>query len=136
MSTEILNNSILFSPLSVFKTDSSYPFGTGDETGPSSMAAMRDAFSRPFSVALPVSRQRPLVPDVLPLHHEDDVLADVRRMIGHPLEVPRHEDEVHGAGDGGGVRHHERQQFPEDLVFQMVDGVVPQDGPVGDFVVS
>ncbi|MGZ8432379.1 MAG: hypothetical protein ACXWWW_10575, partial [Candidatus Deferrimicrobiaceae bacterium] len=47
-------NSILFRALSEFKTGSPYPCESEDETGPSRMAAMRDAFSMPFSVGLPV----------------------------------------------------------------------------------
>src|SRR3990172_6629987 len=98
---------------------------------PMSMAAIRA-----MSGLLDPLRQRPLVPHVLPLHHEDHVLADVGGMVGDPLEVAGDEDQVHRPGDGGRVGHHEGQELPEHLVLELVHGVVPKDRPVRQFVVA
>src|SRR5512137_1743840 len=76
-----------------------------------------------------------MVLDRLAPDHVDDVLADVRGVVGDPLEVPADEDEIDGPGDRAGILHHVGQELPEDLVVELVDGVVAGADVLGQDVV-
>ena len=67
-----------------------------------------------------------VVLDRLALDQEDHVLADVGGEVGHALEVPAHQEELHAGADHVRVLHHVRQQDAEDGAVQRVDLVVPQ----------
>src|SRR5688572_29221654 len=71
------------------------------------------------------------------LGDEDDLLGDVGRQVGHPLEVARDEDEFDPAGDGIGFLDHVREEVAEQPALQVVDLVVlDQDVPRGGRVVA
>ena len=77
-----------------------------------------------------------MVLDGLAHHHENDVLADVRGVVGDPLEVPADEDEADGPVDGRRVLHHVGQELPEHLVVQGIHLVVPATDLAGQVLVA
>ena len=97
----------------------------------------------PTSIAAIRSRSAPLPPSVMrvafglapvlgvvldrfALHQEDDVLADVGGEIGHPLQVPAHQEELHARADHVRVFHHVGEQNTEHRAVELVNLVVPE----------
>ena len=64
--------------------------------------------------------------DRLALHQEDHVLADVGGEVGHPLQVPAHQEELHAGADRVRVLHHVGEQDAEHRAVQRVHLVVAQ----------
>ena len=62
----------------------------------------------------------------LPFDQEDDVLADVGGEVGHPLQIPAHQEELHAGADHVRILHHVREQDPEHRPVERVHLVVPQ----------
>ena len=67
-----------------------------------------------------------MVLDGLALHQEDDVLPDVGGQVGHPLEIPAHQEELHARPDHVGVFHHVGEEDAEHRAVQRVHLVVPE----------
>lgn len=56
---------------------------------------------------------------------EVHLLSDVRRMITHPLQIARAEQQVRTRADVAGIFHHIGQQFPQQRGLHSVDLDIP-----------
>ena len=59
--------------------------------------------------------------DALALDHEDDHFRDIRRVVGHALEVFRNRADFNRATHGVRVLDHESDDFAEDLAVELID---------------
>ena len=68
------------------------------------------------------------MPDTLSRDHVDDHVRDPLGVVGDPLQILGDLHDVEADLDLVGIFHHERQQFPEDLIVELVDhGVLCPD---------
>src|SRR5690606_25463535 len=72
------------------------------------------------------------MPDVPALDHEDDILADILRVVADALQRPRRPHDVHGPLDAARILHHEGDALPGDgVVFLVRQLVFLHHGPGG-----
>ena len=54
------------------------------------------------------------------LYEIDDALADIRRVISHPLQVSADEAQLQCLIDGTWIFYNIRKHFPQDLAMQLI----------------
>jgi hypothetical protein len=58
------------------------------------------------------------------VHHEDDILGDIRRMVGNSFEASADDHEMDSTGDRFWIRKHEGEEFSKDLTVEPIDHIV------------
>src|SRR6185369_6859461 len=64
------------------------------------------------------------MPDILTLDHEYYHFGHICCMVGDPLQTFRDVVDLDPTADTAGIPHHEREQFPLDLLVQIIDKAV------------
>src|SRR3989338_7241076 len=65
-----------------------------------------------------------VVLDGLTLHQINHIFADIGGVVSDSFQMPPHQNQIHGAGDGFRVLDHVSQKFAEYLVIELVHLVI------------